>query len=470
VVGEAGSGKTTFLRELTSYLADRGAVPVPVSLRGAQPPLSFRELARQQFSASIDAHVRSEDEADRIWRTLCRERSIVVLADGLDEAVLEMSTDHRSDVVRRALNEARYQELPLVATCRSGAVPLGSSYAEVSLPPLGAEQAREYTKGRIAGPELNKKRGRVDEIVRVKGVGDTPFYLNVVAELLKADRLDTVTVHRYQGARQRDHLRMRLLDTFTQALSEGHILPVRPLQANAEEVIKELARVAGAMTFRGVLEITEPALQEACAELPTRADPLLHDLPTLVEDGTRLGLVQTLVGGNETTIRFSHALLQVYFTERLLADDASRPPPVRWLTGKAVLRTLAIRCGLRESRVRTALIERTASSELLWALAIWCNKTDNATRKLVAQELRGRAGRCRDDAALRLVVTGIEILSPLGDAPVRKMFEEDAAQAFKASGQPARLAAIRSLGEIDLPWAYDLLLDQALHGGSTRSA
>jgi hypothetical protein len=236
VVGEAGSGKTTFLRELTRFLADRGAVPVAVSLRGVQPPLSFPSLARQRFLDAIDADVRTEDEADRLWRTLRKERSIVVLADGLDEVAPELSISHRGDVVRRALNEARYQTLPLVVTCRTGAMPLRGSYAEVPLRGLTREEATQYVDGRVPGQEPHPKR---DEIIAIKGVGDTPFYLNIVAELLRARRLDDVTAPGGNGTGQRDDLRIHLLDTFTQALADGRILPTAPLQATAGEVIDQ---------------------------------------------------------------------------------------------------------------------------------------------------------------------------------------------------------------------------------------
>jgi hypothetical protein len=172
--------------------------------------------------------------------------------------------------------------------------------------------------------------------------------------------------------------------------------------------------------------------------------------------------MQTLVGGGGTTIRFSHAILQVYFTERLLTDDARRRSLARRLTGNSVVRTVATRCGWREHSITTTLIERTASNELLQALTIWCGKSGTGDRERVAKELRGRAGTCRDDAALRLVVTGMEILSSRGDPAVRKTFGAEAVcRAFEAAGRLAKLAAIDRLGELQLPCAYDLLVGLA---------
>ena len=70
VVGEAGSGKTTFLLKLTQHLAETGVVPVDVSLRAASLPLSFRTLAQDELVRRIDPVVRTDTDAKRIWRSL----------------------------------------------------------------------------------------------------------------------------------------------------------------------------------------------------------------------------------------------------------------------------------------------------------------------------------------------------------------------------------------------------------------
>ncbi|MDQ5820440.1 MAG: NACHT domain-containing protein, partial [Actinomycetota bacterium] len=99
VVGDAGSGKTTFLLKLTQHLAETGSVPVDVSLRAASLPLSFRRLAQDEFVRRIDPVVRAETDATRIWRKLCAQGAIVVLADGLDEVAVELPRRERDHVI-----------------------------------------------------------------------------------------------------------------------------------------------------------------------------------------------------------------------------------------------------------------------------------------------------------------------------------------------------------------------------------
>ena len=85
VVGAAGTGKTTFLLELASRLADTHVMPVLCVLRGTEPPLRLRDMARTQFIDAIDPLVRSQEHAERVWRRLCGAGEVVLLADGLDE-------------------------------------------------------------------------------------------------------------------------------------------------------------------------------------------------------------------------------------------------------------------------------------------------------------------------------------------------------------------------------------------------
>ena len=87
IVGGVGTGKTALLVRLTKLLAECGAVPVPVRLRDARRELDFRELAHERFLADAEDKLLSDAEGEKIWRHLCNNQQIVVLADGLEEAL-----------------------------------------------------------------------------------------------------------------------------------------------------------------------------------------------------------------------------------------------------------------------------------------------------------------------------------------------------------------------------------------------
>src|SRR5450755_438601 len=88
LVGGVGTGKTAVLVRLTEFLADQGAVPVPIRLRDAGNELDFENLARERFLNEVNQHLLSSAEGETIWRRLRKDGKIVVLADGLEEALI----------------------------------------------------------------------------------------------------------------------------------------------------------------------------------------------------------------------------------------------------------------------------------------------------------------------------------------------------------------------------------------------
>ena len=76
------------LVRLTEFLADKGAVPVPIRLRDAGNELDFENLARERFLDEVNQHVLNSAEGETIWRRLRKDGKIVVLADGLEEALV----------------------------------------------------------------------------------------------------------------------------------------------------------------------------------------------------------------------------------------------------------------------------------------------------------------------------------------------------------------------------------------------
>ena len=137
VVGGMGAGKTALLVRLTKQLAQQRAVPVAVRLRDAQDTLDFRELARTRFIADLESGILSENEGEKVWRQLLKEGRIVVLADGLEEALNDEGMQaERDNLIRLAIRQANKQELPLIIASRPHDPLRGTEAALVELEPL----------------------------------------------------------------------------------------------------------------------------------------------------------------------------------------------------------------------------------------------------------------------------------------------------------------------------------------------
>lgn len=121
LVGGVGDGKTAVLLHLTRLLAANrnDAIPVPVRLRDAQSVLDFEELARRRFLREVERWLVSDAEGDKIWRKLREQDRIIVLADGLEEALSAGdAVRSRDTAIRLAFDAAKEKRLPLVVTSR----------------------------------------------------------------------------------------------------------------------------------------------------------------------------------------------------------------------------------------------------------------------------------------------------------------------------------------------------------------
>ena len=116
LVGGVGAGKTAVLVRLTRLFAEHRAVPVPIRLRDATDGLNFREMAHTRFLAMAESSMLSADDAEKVWRQLSKDDKIVVIADGLEEALTEGSAsahEDRDNLIRLAIRRARELRLPL---------------------------------------------------------------------------------------------------------------------------------------------------------------------------------------------------------------------------------------------------------------------------------------------------------------------------------------------------------------------
>ncbi|MFF8926178.1 ATP-binding protein [Streptomyces longwoodensis] len=227
LVGGVGVGKTAVLVELTRMLAQQSAVPVPISLRDVKGDgeLDFEEIARRRFEDEADQGVLAGNNIDKTWRQLRLDDKAVVIADGLEEALLdERYQEDRDNIIRRAIERADRQKLPLVVASRPHAPLEGTRAAIANLEPLSEEAALEYL---IREPGETDER-RLDWVVETAQVTDSPIYLRIARLLQQCGLLEHLTLREEGGrldTRSNDGatLRLGLLNTYRQAIEDGRI-------------------------------------------------------------------------------------------------------------------------------------------------------------------------------------------------------------------------------------------------------
>jgi hypothetical protein len=224
VVGGVGTGKTALLVRLTKLLAQRGAVPVPVRLRDARTNLDFHALARERFLAEVGGRLLSEAEGEKAWRHLLKNDQIVVLADGLEEALIDGDAERdRDNLIRLAIRRANDNRLSLVVASRPHDPLREMQAAIIDLDSLSAEAALEY----VQRSDGSQEEHRLDWIVETADVVETPLYLQITRQLHQAGLTAYVSGSRDGGqldtrSVDRAELRLRLLDAWTGALVRGH--------------------------------------------------------------------------------------------------------------------------------------------------------------------------------------------------------------------------------------------------------
>jgi hypothetical protein len=172
VIGGVGTGKTALLVQLTKLLAAGRAVPIPIRLRDAQDVLDFRKLARDRFLAEADAALLSDAEGEKVWRQLSKEDRIVVLADGLEEALIDDKVNKERDtLIRLAIRRAESQRLPLIIASRPHDSLRWMEAAIIDMEPLSEEAALGY----IQQDSSRDDEHRLDWIIETADVAETPL-------------------------------------------------------------------------------------------------------------------------------------------------------------------------------------------------------------------------------------------------------------------------------------------------------
>ncbi|MFF9094487.1 hypothetical protein ACF1AX_15360 [Streptomyces sp. NPDC014802] len=369
MVGGIGTGKTALLVLLTRQLARRGAVPVPLRLRGVEGDLDFRQLAFERFRQEVQGHIRSGDEAEKVWRRLSQQGRIVVLADGLEDALAQSGlAEERDTVIRLAIRRANEEGLPLVITSRPHDALRGLDASLTDLEPLNEEAALAY----ISSGSAWEDRQRLDWIVEKAGIAEAPTYLQVARELHEEGLLERALTGRFEEGVEtrggdRAALRLHLVDTWLGALVDGRLRPRLPVGRDerraAVEYLSALACVGLAddtaeVRIADVVDERDPArsrFPEIVAELARRVQGSRVDIRLAAHWGMGMGLVEP-VGER---VRFQHSVIQAHLGARFMnavihPETPQVPTPGRYFPA-------ALENPGRELLIAMVLHSRTAS-------------------------------------------------------------------------------------------------------------
>ena len=350
LVGGVGTGKTAVLVRLTELLAGHGAVPVPIRLRDVQDPdrLNFRDMASRRFQAMTEGRLLSLGEAEKVWRQLNKDDKIVVLADGLEEALSEGSAVRdRDNLIRLAIHRARESGMPLIIASRPHDCLRGADATIMELEPLSAEAALEY----IDRDSNNDDRRRLEWIVEAAGLTELPLYLQITRQLSLKDRLDHLSaggtakkVDTRSLDRDRSQLRRHLLNTWMEALFDGHLMPAVPLDHDEREAAVEWLSALACIglkadtidvKFEDYYATDEIATKPGASQRPKykKIDSEIQDFlqKRLPRRGLDIRLAVTwgdqlrLVEAQGERLRFSHSIMQAYLGSRFMRTALEDP-------------------------------------------------------------------------------------------------------------------------------------------------
>lgn len=329
VVGGIGTGKTALVVLLTRQLAGCNAVPIPLRLRGVEGGLDFLQMASERFSREVQGHIRSGAEGEKVWRRLCQQGRVVVLADGLEEALTgEELAEERDNIIRLAIRRANEERLPLIITSRPHDSLRGMDASLTDLEPLSEDAALEY----ISSGNRWEDRQRLDWIVEMAGIAEAPTYLQIARELHEEGLLEhALTGHAEAEALEtrggdRAALRLHLIDTWLNALISGDLHPELPLSPDERRAaIHYLAALACAglasdssdVRFADVIDEQDPLrprYPEIVRELARRVEDSRLDIRLAAQWGARMGLAE-LAGDR---VRFQHSVLQAHLGSRFM--------------------------------------------------------------------------------------------------------------------------------------------------------
>ncbi|SDY48162.1 hypothetical protein SAMN05661080_03613 [Modestobacter sp. DSM 44400] len=488
LLGGVGTGKTAVMVQLTHLLAMRGAVPVPIRLRDAEKGvLDFQGLAWKQFRAEIEPSILSQGEGERAWRYLRKHDRIVVLADGMEEALSDDgSGDDREAMVRVGIRRARRDRLPLVIASRPHDTLRGADAAIFELEPLSKSDSLGYLERRDAAGD----RQRLDWIVETADIAESPIYLRITRELHDRGLLQHLTDGvRAHGVNTRDldrsALRLNLLDTWLWALVHGRLQPGVPLNQDERLLtvtfasvmaIEGLKRDSLEVRYSDVVRV-KPGREDGEREISAEdrqnedddagehlVDEALRARVTAVLKARRIRPVQIrlaatwasrlgLLEARGEEVRFDHSILQAYLGSLLLDE----------VIGNDAFRTEAFQAPRRPGRelliAAVLMSRRRVGSDLAARRFSADNPITGATAvapdrlHAVVTALTKRASSRKDNKSLDMFAAALEIDSVV-DLPQHPQIAarvRGAWDAFTASDQrtleEAKIGLVRRFGD-----------------------
>jgi hypothetical protein len=406
IEGDAGSGKTVALLKLGAHLARRGCVPVLVSLRGAALPLDFMALAQEQFLRAVNRHLPSDTDGDRLWRQLCRNRLLVVLADGLDEVVSTSVLLEPKSLF--AFTPSDKRQLPVVVTSRPRTLP---EEWRTSVFGIGEGDDQELSEKQVVR-YLQKTAGLDPDsgavLARRLELGRTPFYLEVVKRLGRRALPDRLPDDDNRAARR------ALLDRFVEQLCETGLERGGALTRDDREAA---VKAAGRLAFNLLLKREDSVLVAHTGR--NRA----------IANATELGLFRIRGFGETAQIRFGHPILQAHLAAGAMGSLVHR----------------------REGRPAWEyLAARAETEEAFLALQTYAAQADREVGVDIRIALVERANELRDRKALRVPISmcAAEVARESGDSGGVPDICAAVTSGWPDASPPAKLLAIDALSRL----------------------
>jgi NACHT domain len=375
IVGDAGAGKTTALLAVAQLLAQNGIVSVLVPLRNHERS-EIIEQAKAHFTKQVQARVRSDGEAQLLWRWLMLRRRVAVLVDDIDQVAAD---GERGFVLRGMLDDAATSGLPVIVTARPAGVPAGIAASAIDLGALDERDAIDHVVRKAQddpsfSPGSRPSRRRIGEWVKEGKLAEVPFYLELLARLAAVGQCPRLPQAGSVAGSPRDDgrvdrsadgewrwnplwVRFRLLEHFYEQTILGRVrrsLGIEPRERrSALRALEDAALgtlVATSLAARMKLE------QRECTYGADGAQPLRQTIQEFIDTDDRVGLHhrgsserlrvsahEVIDAGErlsildikvEGTTAFHHRIMQAYLAGRCLArrehaaDGEKRPNPV----------------------------------------------------------------------------------------------------------------------------------------------
>lgn len=334
ILGQPGTGKTTFLKYLAlqCYQEVTDWMPIFVSLRNVlNHQRQGEELTLFNYLVGLLKKV-AITTADLEY--ILAENKLLILLDGLDE----VPKNQADTIIALICNFAEtHHSNPLIITCRLGAQPYhfqGFTYRELARfnPAQISEFAQKWFTATLEDCQSGLARaGDFLEVLQrpenksIQELAQTPILLALICSVFQA---------RCQFPHKRSHLYQEalevLLKNWDQVRGIKRLASCPPL--SLLEQLKLLSSLAAIALIKGgyTLEREEilPLIMGFLSRLPgaeTDADALWLNSETLLQDMTsHQGIIEEQAKG---IYGFSHITFQEYLTARkILADTVSSEP------------------------------------------------------------------------------------------------------------------------------------------------